>query len=139
MRTMRACGKALGERALEALRAVPEGHEVDVAAVGTRPREPLDVAAMVTAQIRRFAVHDEPGAAPRATGLPAARRAEERERESAPVDEDERLLAAIEPRRERRQQRHADAFDGSCVAVADEPEVGEPRRNHRAPRQQEPR
>ena len=98
----------------------------------------LDVAAMMTAQIRRFAVHDEPGAAPRATGLPAARRAEERERESAPVDEDQRLLAAIEPRRERRQQRRADAFDGSCVAVADEPEVGQARRNHRAPRQLEP-
>jgi len=96
----RECG---GQRALEALRAVPEGYEVDVAAVGTCSREPLDVAAMMAAQIRGFAVDDEAGAATRAAGLPAARRAEEREREPAAVDEDQRLLASIEPCRERRQ------------------------------------
>ena len=82
----------------------PSGHEIDVAAVGTSPREPLGMAAMVAAQDRGFAVDDEPGAAARATGLPAARRAEERQRKPAPIDEDERLFAAIEPRRERRHR-----------------------------------
>ena len=45
-------GKAVGQRALEPLRAVAERQEVDVAALGTAARQPLDVAAVVAAQIR---------------------------------------------------------------------------------------
>ena len=56
-------------------------------------------------------MHDEPRAAARAPGLPAAGRAQQRRREAAAVDEDERLLAAREPRRDRGEQRRADAFD----------------------------
>ena len=43
-------------------------------------------------------MHDEPRAAARARRLPRARRAHERRREAAAVDEHERLLAAREPR-----------------------------------------
>jgi len=97
--------KALGERSLEPLRAVADGNEVHVAAVGTAAREPVGVTAMVTAQIRRLAMHDEPRAAARTSRLPAAGGAQERDREAAPVDENERLLAAREAGGDRFEKR----------------------------------
>src|SRR6185369_15594814 len=105
--------KALGERFLEPLGAVAHGNEIHVAAVGTSPREPIRVTAVVTAQIRRLAMHDEPRAAAGTARLPSAGRAQQRDREAAPVDEDERLLAAREPRGNRCDERRTDAFDGA--------------------------
>ena len=98
-------GKALDERALEPLRAVAERQQVDVAALGTRARQPLRVAAVMAAQCPGVAMDDEPRAAARAARLPAARRAEQRRREAAAVDEHERLLAASEPGLDRREER----------------------------------
>jgi hypothetical protein len=59
------------------------------------------MAAMVATKIGGFAMDDEPCAAAGAPGLPTAGRAEERKRKPAPIDEDERLFASFEPRRER--------------------------------------
>jgi hypothetical protein len=90
--------KRLGERRLDPLRAETARVQVDVAARRARARDALGVAAVVAAQARRLAVHDQPRAAARAPGLPGAGRALERGRVAAPVDEHERLLAAREPR-----------------------------------------
>ena len=97
-----------------------ERQQVDVAALRTCARHPLDVAAVVATQLPRVAMHDQARAAARASGLPAAGRAEQRRREPAAVDEDERLLAATQPRLDRREQRRAHPLDGAGIAVGDE-------------------
>src|SRR5690606_15885359 len=115
-------GKELGERLLEPLRAAPEGLEIDVAAVRTRPGhrllggtmmadEPVARRAPGAARRRRFAGPDEAvdpvqhavRRAVRATAQPAAGGAGEHRRIPPPVDEDERLLAA--------RDRHVDRLD----------------------------
>src|SRR6185369_17093665 len=104
------------ERALEPLRAVAERHEVDIAAFGTSPQQPLGMAAMVATKIGGLAMDDEPSAAARAPRLPAAGRAEQRNRKAAPIDEDEGLLASVESRRKRCFQGSADAFQRGVAA-----------------------
>ena len=101
------CRKSRRERVLEPLRAVPERQQVDVAALRARARQALRVAAVVAAQLAVIAMDDEPRAAARAARLPAARRAQQRRRVAAAVDEHQRLLAAREPRLDRREQRRA--------------------------------
>jgi hypothetical protein len=77
------------QRLLEALRAVALRQQVDVAAFGARARDRPSMAAVVAAQPLGRAVHDEPRRAPCALRFPAARRALERRRVAAPVDEDQ--------------------------------------------------
>ena len=93
------------------------------------------MAAMMTAEVRRLAVDDESRAAPGTARLPAARRAQERQRESAAVDEHERLLAAREPCRERRLERRADAFERRGVPARNDHHVGLAGRRDRTLRQ----
>ena len=127
--------KTGAERALEPLRSVAERHEVDVAALGTSAHQPLGMAAMVATKIGGFAMDDEPCAAAGAPGLPAAGRAEERKRKPAPIDEDERLFASFEPRRERGLQRRADPLECGGVAARHERDRRLTCRHHGAPRQ----
>ncbi len=92
----------------------------------------------MAAQQPRVAVHDETGAAAPASRLPSARGAHERGRIAATVDEDERLLAASLPQRERLGEPRADAVVRCRLAVRRERDLRRRGRVDRAHRQPEP-
>src|SRR5205085_1279624 len=91
-----------------------------------RRRHARLLTAVVALQRRRLAMQHQPRAAARATRFPAARAALQRRRESAAVDEDERLLAALEPPGERVREHGTDAVAGTRVAIRREHDGGKP-------------
>ena len=83
----------LRQGALEPLRAEAQRQQILIAAFGAGPGHRLGVTAVMAAQRSLGAMDDQPRGAARALRLPTAPRTEERGRESAPVDEQQRLLA----------------------------------------------
>jgi len=73
------------------------------------------VAAVVTAEHRVLAVHDQSRAASRAHRFPAACGAQQRRRKAAPVDEKQSLLMPRQAVFNRQPQFQGDAFDVARV------------------------
>jgi hypothetical protein len=103
-RSTRACGKQLGQRFLQPLRAAAEGLDVLVAAARAGTRHRLLRAAVVAAQAAVHQVHHQVGRAAGAAADPAAGRAGQHRRVAAAVEEHQALLAALERSRDRPQR-----------------------------------
>ena len=73
------------------------------------------MAAVVTTQLCVVSLDHETRAAPRTHRFPAARRAQQRRREAAPVDEQQGLLVLRETSRDRVLQCRRDAFDVAAI------------------------
>src|SRR5439155_9504172 len=86
------------QRFLDALRAMADGGDVGAATAGTLHRHALLVPAVMAAHAALGAMQHQVRAAARAGRMPLAGAAEEHRRETAPVEEEERLLAALEAR-----------------------------------------
>jgi hypothetical protein len=103
-------GEAFDQHGFEALRAAPEGQQVDVAAIGAGARDGGLEAAVVAAQALVGQVQYQVGGAAPATRDPAAGRAGQYRRIAAPVEEDQALFAAVEAALQAGQQRGGKAF-----------------------------
>src|SRR5437764_3694895 len=75
----------LRQRAFESLGAKALGQEIDIAAVRTRRRQRLQMAAMMAAHRRRIAMHGQTGAAPWTFRWPSASRALQRRCKAATI------------------------------------------------------
>src|SRR5690606_33555875 len=97
-------GEALGERLLDALGAAAERPQVDVAASRAGARNRRLGAAVVAAKAPVGGVHDKPHGAALAAGRPTAGLAREDGRVAAAIEEEQALLAALQPRRDGLQE-----------------------------------
>ena len=93
---------------LEPLGAAADRRDVGIAAIRAASRHRVGEAAVVAAQGPVLLVEDAPGAAVRAAALPAALAAVQHRGVAAPVEEDQALLAAGDPRLDRRDQRRGE-------------------------------
>src|ERR1700682_1133176 len=96
------------------------------------------MATMVTTEYCIVAVDHETCTAPRTHRFPTACCAQQRGREAAPVDEQQRLFVLREASANRLLQRRRDAFDIAPIAAPDQAYDGERAMSGRALRQLEP-
>ena len=96
------------------------------------------MSAVVTTQPCIVPVDNKARAAPRTHRFPAARRAQQRRREAAPVDEKQGLLVLRETSRNRLLQHRRDAFDVAPIPTAYQAHGGKAAMRGCAPWQFEP-
>ncbi|MNS74343.1 hypothetical protein D3C72_1078170 [compost metagenome] len=109
--------KTRGEGLLDALRAPPKWRNIDIAAVRAVMRHWRFQPAVVAAQPALRPVQHEVRRATRAAGEPATAIAGQHRRIAAPVQEQQALLAALQPLLDGVQQRHGEPFEQMALAL----------------------
>src|SRR5687768_10139164 len=105
------CREYACQRVFDALSAMPQGRELLIPAARASRRDTLLMAAMMAAQPLIPEVQHELGGTARTAGGPCARGTNEHRGESAPVDENQALLAASDRCAHRIEQSRRQAVD----------------------------